>query len=413
MCYSSLLVLIFATYVGLFLRREYLSFYAMGIHFLFIYSIPMLWGFGKNFTSSALYQIPNSVYLVYIIIWLPLCFYQFFLCSNLKKNRYPFQLSSIRHLKYINYFILLTLLLYLYYKGYLLHRMALDENSKDSMVEIVRNIFRWSLVSSAFFSGIAGSVRERFLIVTIIFIWILSGDRTIPVMALVGLLIGYTKYNDLKPVNERTSPVVLLTLGSISTILVLISKVIYSNWRSDAFIVGLRGYKWGENLYSILVTNFEPMVIITHLTSALTKKIPSAPIDTIAGAVFEITILPSFVNWDIDTYNERLLSALNVNLSYGVAGNIWADIIINLSLAVIPIVVLLYCHILRRCDVVIAQNRYSSQFLLLFGILCLVYLHRNDMGNFSIFVKQIIVYSLICSIINKFKWGSRTNHAPT
>ena len=200
-----IVILISTCWSYLIWRRALFSFYGFGMIFLTLYSIPVIVGYGKPFNSSELELLSNEVYMIYVLIWASATFS----CAIIKVNNkkvinFDQKVKTTTGLKQTSFLLVYILLFILFIDGSLLKQSTIQDSEPEIVITTLRNIFRWSLVLLAYLVALNGSLTERLIVILIILVWLLSGDRTIPVMSTVAMFLGYNIYK-INTVNETTS----------------------------------------------------------------------------------------------------------------------------------------------------------------------------------------------------------------
>lgn len=263
--------------------------------------------------------------------------------------------------------------------------------------DYVRLLWRWVNSAGLIASVISRKWKSAIIFVIGLMIHFLSGDRTIIIITFFALAVVKPKNFSIKRKSIRPLQVVVfLLLICIS----IYGKPIYVSAKSgnidpllDAFSI-----EWIERY----IISFEPFLTFNILDLVIYHDFKLSLMDFLKSAFGQALIIPSLFGIDSNQFNVEFTSTFAPYLSYGIAGNYWAQAWSIGGPIAIVIFATIYALILKICDMKWKNTNGAVQiFFILIGAIFSIYIHRNSLDNMLSFVRQIAIVTGIGAILSR------------
>ncbi len=276
--------------------------------------------------------------------------------------------------------------------------IALSEGSllwalkaRDAQYEsYVRLLWRWINILGLLIAVILKRWTIALVFLIGVLCYFIAGDRTAIAIATVALVVASSEGR--KAVISAFRPRYLL-LASIAPLLIFFGKPIYLSIKEQNTMF-LRIAFSEDWIYSSLAS-LEPFLTFNILDQVVLFDY-EYPLDSLVlGVIGQILIVPSYFGIDSNSFNEDFTRTFSQGISYGIAGNFWAQ---GYSVAgYLGVMVFSFCFgaTLIACD---NYNRKSNPttraVIATIGALVAIYAHRNSLDNLLSFVRQILVVAI-------------------
>lgn len=390
------------TFIVICKRFGLASFVAAGYAGLFIYSIPVFINKARYFyylnSEFHLYSPSFEAMLVYLLVWVV------FLCLVLLKSNNLYKVNSFNQSTYLlsKIFLyvgfILSISIYIY-STFVHSQQVLVEGTQMSTIILL--IGRW-IYALTFISSIIHKSFIPFIVLFYFLIdWALGGDRTLFGIVMMSSIVVaiQLKYNSTYVPFKYLFKMKIFSALFLVIFIIIFGKSIFVSIDTENWSVFFNLFS-ENNLVDFLSTSFEPMIIFNHIQHVIDRSVEMSLIDFMVSILSNLLIFPSAFGLNSNFYSQMLISSLEIEMSYGVAGNYWAHAYSVLGYIGIFIFALIYVNFLFFCDNFFLKKRGAARVLIaLFGGLVSLYAHRNGFDNLLSFVRQILLaYFLIVSL---------------
>ena len=363
------------------------SFVSAGVFCLTVYSIPAVLGLVFPFHDAGYLGLTSSsvqAVLVTVLAWIALLLALIVRAPNRHGGNSAFE-PDLR----LEPFVVVALIYCV--AGYLLIA-AMDgplfflAPREEQAQSTVRLLWRWVNAVGLVSAVLANNRRAAIVFAAALAVYFLAGDRTVLVITAFCLIVLYAQGRSLRDFFRWR---IAVTAGA-GTLLGLFGKPIYLAIKAGSLdqlmLVGDSGW------FELALTTFEPFVTFNILDLVLIHRFTMSVWDVVAGCLGQLLLVPSAFGLDSNSFNAEFTAEFVPDLSYGVAGNYWAQ-----GWAIGGVVgVILYGWILALSLRVLDgwSRKYSGTTRVLCGLigaLVAVYVHRNSLDNLLSFVRQIVL----------------------
>lgn len=261
-------------------------------------------------------------------------------------------------------------------------------NSRSEQTEsLVKLLWRWVNSIGLIVATLNRSWRTGIVFLVGLGLYFVAGDRTIPAITIMGICVILGRNQAALRAIFRPA---MLATAALSVAIIIFGKAIYLSIKAGS----------AEILYEALspsgleraLKSFEPFA--THNILDLVVQYDfSLPLSLLLeGIVGQLMVMPSAFGFESNAFNREFTSAFASMLSYGVAGNFWAQAYSIGGYGMVVIYSVLFATILRVCDRGFRHSTGVTRILfIMVGALFAVYAHRNSLDNILSFVRQIIL----------------------
>jgi hypothetical protein len=261
--------------------------------------------------------------------------------------------------------------------------LAQREEQSESLVRL---LWRWVNAVGLVSAVLTRSWRAAAVFLAALGVYFVAGDRTVLVITSFCLIVGLFQGRSLRDFLRWR--VVIGT--SVAALLALFGKPVYLAIKAGSWD---RLFVLGDSAWlEVALTTFEPFITFNILDLVVVHGFMISAWDMIAGCLAQLLLVPSAFGIASNSFNADFTATFVPQLSYGIAGNYWAQ-----GWAVAgPVGVVLYGLIfavsLRVLDVWSRKYCGAMRVLcVLLGALIAVYVHRNSLDNLLSFVRQIVL----------------------
>ncbi|MER8460820.1 hypothetical protein NKH82_29130 [Mesorhizobium sp. M0915] len=369
----------------------------IGIAGLFSYSIPALFGLTSPIVAPGMvgYFAPTSAYATFVMAIVWMAFGTSIIIADALHAIEREAALVLPHPRYVSRFLTLTFLLSAgifasfvirYGAGWFLQ----TRSDVGSSLGIDWLIWKWSnalglLVAAYFFSWSRLCKIYTVFFVAMVLTNIVAGDRTTPVIAMVGVIVSLSWG---MPISRAVfSPKAWLGGGVVLAIIFL----------AKPFYVALKtGESFSQVFGSMSTMSFQSgwEAFATHelLERVLALGVSYSPWATLRDCLAQLLVMPSAFGFNSTGYNELIQTQVISYATYGLASNFWAHWWSMFGLLGVAAGGLLYGFSLVLLNNRILRSQGMGSFLLIMLAATLgVYAHRNSPENILALMRPIVL----------------------
>jgi hypothetical protein len=242
--------------------------------------------------------------------------------------------------------------------------------------------------------GLILAVGQRSYVFAAIFavfiiIYFIAGDRTIIAIAICSLVLFYHLNSGKRNILPNI-PIILI--GFFVLALMMLGKPVYLSVKNPELF---QVYMSKDFLLSE-ISSFEPFGTFNILDYVVNKDLSISFSQFIFPILYNITFFPSFFGLETNLFYNIVLNNIDIELSYGIAGNIFAHGYAAFGILGIPLLAFLIVISLFGCEMfAIRFAGVWRVFFLVCGATIVIYINRNGLDNFLSFIRQIFVVTVM------------------
>lgn len=263
------------------------------------------------------------------------------------------------------------------------------EPREEQAESLVRLLWRWVNAVGFVAALLSGRRRAAWVFLAAMLVYFIAGDRTVVVVTGFCLLVLWGRG---RPLSSLFRPRVFLILAAFVA-LALLGKPLYVFVKTGspevvAQAVSLEGAQ-------LLFTTFEPFLTFNILDLVVVHDFRTSFWKLAEGVLGQFLLVPSAFGISGNSFNAAFTNAFVPRLTYGIAGNYWAQAWSLAGALGVGLFAILFGAALRALDH--AASRAGGAPLLFFaftGALFAVYLQRNALDNLLSLVRQLFLVVL-------------------
>ncbi len=248
--------------------------------------------------------------------------------------------------------------------------------------------------------GLISAVLHRRWAMAMVFVaavlmYFVAGDRTVVVIVAFALAVATLRGKPFFGTIIR--PSVLLTMVAFGCV-AFFGKPIYLAAKAGS-LAPLQQALTAEWVYNTLST-FEPFLTFNILHLVVLYDFEMSLFALLQGVAGQLLIIPSIFGVDSNRFNVEFSSIFASALTYGIAGNFWAQAWSVGGPFAVGIFGVIYAGAVRCCESRAMRSVGALKVgLILVGSLVAVYAHRNSLDNLLSFVRQIVIVIAAAALI--------------
>ncbi len=262
---------------------------------------------------------------------------------------------------------------------------------------IVKLLWRWVNAMGLIISVVNRQWLTSALFAGAIALYYIAGDRTVVVISMMAVFVVLGRNaSALRALLRPSTIIAAITLVGIA----FFGKAIYLSVKAgnlDQFYASISP----EGLEMTLKA-FEPFGTFNILDLVVLYDFTVSASVLFDGLMGQLLVVPSYFGFESNAFNREFTTAFASMLTYGIAGNYWAQAYSVAGYLLVVIYSVLFGSVLRFCDYKYRQSSGTVRLLaLILGALVAVYTHRNSLDNLLSFVRQILIVALLAVIISR------------
>ncbi|MER9579466.1 hypothetical protein NKJ36_25105 [Mesorhizobium sp. M0142] len=369
----------------------------IGVAGLFSYTIPAIVGLTSPVVAPGMqgYFAPTSTYatMVMAIVWV--AFGASMLIANGVRAIERDTVGVLAHPRYISRFLMLTFVLSAGIFAWFVLRQGTGwflqtRTEVSAAVGIDWLIWKWSnalglIVAIYFFSWSPLCKLYALYFGAMILINMIAGDRTTPVIAMVGVIVSLSW--GMPVFRAVTSPAAWFGGGLVLAIIFL-AKPFYVALKTGSSFSQVFG---GMSSMSFQM-GWEAFGTHELLERVLALGVPYSAWDTLRDCLAQFLVMPSAFGFGSTGYNELIQTQIISYATYGLASNFWAHWWSMFGLLGVVAGGMVYGFSLIVLNNWILRSRGMSFFLFMMLAATLgVYAHRNSPENILALMRPIVL----------------------
>lgn len=374
-------------------RKRFFDFHSIFIFILFLYTIPLFFGF-VNDPYTGNFVSPDS--RTFLVMGIP---YYISIVFLLRESDFSNNLIDVNSKKssFLKYILVLSLFGFILYFPTILKsgtKVELLENSN-----MMLNIIYSTLPVFGFLASLKYKNKKLILIFsTILLIIFLFGARRSLALAIIGSMIIIL--NDKKFVFLKQYK--MIAIGLSGMFLVLIGKVLYGYVLSNGVVQGVSAWK-NDFTFDYLFTGSEFLTTSAILNSVIVNDFHTDKIHYFYSFLALQPIPLSYFGYSSSYFNDMFQPALFPGLYYGMAYNPWAEAYSAFGyLGVVFLSVLIFILLDLVWKLYCRSNSIWSFLFLMLGLYLAFWIQRNSLGSIFAYLRNIFYPLFFIILIYSF-----------
>lgn len=369
----------------------------IGVAGLFSYTIPALVGLTSPVVSPGMiaYFTPASVQttLVMAIAWM-----SFAAAILIAKSFQAIDQNAVRvlpHPRYISRFLTLTFILSAgIFASYVMKQgtgwFLQTRTELGSAIGVDWLIWKWSnalglIVAAYFFSWSRLSKVYAAYFATMILINMIAGDRTTPVIAVIGAIVSVSWG---MPILRAVFSLKAWLSGGVVLAIIFLAKPFYVALKTGQSF----GYVFDSMSTMAFQSGWEAFATHELLERVMALGVSYSPWATLRDCLAQFLVMPSVFGFDSTGYNELIQTQIVSYATYGLASNFWAHWWSMFGLAGVVAGGMVYGFSLIFLNNRILRSQGTGFFLfMMLAAILGVYVHRNSPENMLALMRPIIL----------------------
>lgn len=369
----------------------------IGVAGLFSYTIPVLVGLTSPVVAPGMtaYFTPASsqATMVMAIAWV-----SFAASILVAKSFHAIDRNAVLvvpHPHYISRFLTLTFLLSAgIFASYVMKQGAgwflQTRTELGSAVGIDWLIWKWSnalglIVAAYFFCWTRLSKVYAAYFATMILINMIAGDRTTPVIAVIGAIVSVSWG---MPINRAVFSLKAWLGGGVVLAIIFLAKPFYIALKTGQSF----GYVFKSMSTMAFQSGWEAFATHELLERVMALGVSYSPWATLRDCLAQFLVMPSAFGFDSTGYNELIQTQIVSYATYGLASNFWAHWWSMFGLVGVVAGGMVYGFSLIFLNNRIMRSKGMGFFLLMMLAAILgVYAHRNSPENILALMRPIVL----------------------
>lgn len=374
----------------LFKKRNF-DFNSIFILVLFLYTIPLFFGY-VNDPYTSLFVVPDE--RVFLVMAIPYYISLLFLINDNCDSKVNDYYSGELFLKFI---LIISLLGFFVYFPTIMSsksKVELLENSNMLVSVIYSTLPVFGFLAALKFNN----KRYIYMFLGLLLLIFLFGARRSLALAVIGSLVVLLHEHKLILLKQYK----VIALGLVGIVLVLLGKVMYGYVLSHGIVNGINTWK-DEFSYDFLITGSEFLTTSAILNNVLINDFNTDKIYYFYSFLALQPLPLSYFNYSSSYFNDVFQPVLFPGLYYGMAYNPWAEVysafgymgVILLSFLIFGLLKFFW-FMYRR-----SKNIWSLLFLML-GIYFAFWIQRNSLGSIFAYLRNVFYPLLFIIFIYLF-----------
>ncbi|WP_127091175.1 hypothetical protein [Aquabacter cavernae] len=374
------------------------SFSTLGTVGLFAYSIPSVleitypFHYGLSSRDTPLIPASTETGIVMIAAWTTFTVLIALPTSRPRTLQTPIPLRDETALLYALLILFAAGLLYMMVnQGPLFFLHARDEQVESG----VRLIWRWIGPAGLILATNMRHWPAAGIFIAGICLHFISGDRTIIIISMMCFFV--TSSDGRSALKLMLRPRVIM-ITFIVVAIAFIGKPIYISIKAGS--LDPLYYSISPEGIDQVLKAYEPLSTY-NIIDLVVRNDFYLPIHLLAeGVIGQFLIAPSLFGIDSNSFNTAFTATFADMITYGIAGNYWAQAFSTGGYIMVILFSALYATILRTCDYIYRQKSGAVKIgAALIGALFSVYIHRNSLDNCLAFVRQIVIALTLAKLL--------------